>query len=550
MRQLLRGPLAGALGAARLGAALRAPPRLRALASLVPTSGDDASASTADDSEARRALRRPVTREIASETEAVIRDTLLPLNEQYSGPLEEESDKRTPLPFVFLLGNHSSGKSSFINHVLESRVQNTGVAPTDDGFTIIMPGPRDGDQDGPSLVGDPDLGFTGLRSFGPALIHHTQLKVRANLGLDDLMLIDSPGMIDSPTDSLSGRPHGGNLQGSSLQGGARSDRGYDFEGVTRWFAERADVILLFFDPDKPGTTGETLAVLTTALAGMDHKLHIVLNKVDQFKKIHDFARAYGSLCWNLSKVIPRKDLPRIYTMYTPVTTDRGNSGRSLRFQDQHRAPAPHNVADANLSWKSSLADLEASRDDVIAEVRRAPERRVDNMVTHLYDSARQLRMHLEVMEVVRLELRAMRRSTLLTSAAIGSAGFVTSLAALYVMPTMWGFAATLSGSTIAGAAGYSLYANMQLDAKAAELATEAALDGIFRRIYAREMLDNDEFSKSLWIRVKPNLQTAISTIGVRNLRPLAPSHLRDLDEIIDEQVPDLRRKAAPSYHKG
>lgn len=30
------------------------------------------------------------------------------------------------------------------------------------------------------------------------------------------------------------------------------DRGYDFEGVVKWFAERADVILLFFDPDKPG----------------------------------------------------------------------------------------------------------------------------------------------------------------------------------------------------------------------------------------------------------------------------------------------------------
>ncbi len=34
------------------------------------------------------------------------------------------------------------------------------------------------------------------------------------------------------------------------------------------------------------------------------------SQVDQFTKVHDFARAYGSLCWNMSKVIPRKDLPR------------------------------------------------------------------------------------------------------------------------------------------------------------------------------------------------------------------------------------------------
>ena len=76
--------------------------------------------------------------------------------------------------------------------------------------------------------------------------------------------------------------------------------------MTRWLAEHADVILLFFDPDKPGTTGETLQCLTSSLRGTEHKLHIVMNKVDQFEHIHDFARAYGSLCWNLAKVIPRK----------------------------------------------------------------------------------------------------------------------------------------------------------------------------------------------------------------------------------------------------
>ena len=77
-------------------------------------------------------------------------------------------------------------------------------------------------------------------------------------------------------------------------------------------------MLLFLDPDKPGTTGETLIVLLHSLGGMDHKLLIVLNKADQFRKIHDFARAYGSLCWNLSKVIPNKDLPRIFTMCLSV----------------------------------------------------------------------------------------------------------------------------------------------------------------------------------------------------------------------------------------
>jgi hypothetical protein len=151
------------------------------------------------------------------------------------------------------------------------------------------------------------MGFAGLRSFGPNLVHHTQLKVRSNVAFKNFMIVDTPGMIDSPMvrDQFGGVKH------------AVMDRGYDFENVVKWFAERADVILLFFDPDKPGTTGETLSILTNSLVGLDHKLHIILNKADQFTKIHDFARAYGSLCWNLSKVIQRKDLPRIYTMCLP-----------------------------------------------------------------------------------------------------------------------------------------------------------------------------------------------------------------------------------------
>lgn len=143
---------------------------------------------------------------------------------------------------MFLLGNHSSGKSSFINYICQRKVQTAGVAPTDDSFTIIVPGPSDVDRDGPSFIGDPDMGFSGLRMFGPQLVHHTQLKVRSNISIKNLMVIDTPGMIDSPRR----REH----YNTTLRDANIIDRGYDFEAVCRWYAERADVILLFFDPDK------------------------------------------------------------------------------------------------------------------------------------------------------------------------------------------------------------------------------------------------------------------------------------------------------------
>ena len=256
--------------------------------------------------------RNPVVEEVKR-----LRKSLIPISEKYHGVTDQISAKNTLFPFVLLLGNHSSGKSSFINHVLKRKVQMTGVAPTDDNFTIIGPGDADIDRNGPALVGDPDLGFSDLKSFGPVLVNHTHLKVRADTAISDFMLVDSPGMIDSPV-----------TDNTPSDGPVGMDRGYNFEGVVRWYAERADVILLFFDPDKPGTTGETLSILTTSLVGLDHKLYIILNKADQFRKIHDFARAYGSLCWNLSKVIPRKDLPRIHTMCLPMKTITTGTGSS------------------------------------------------------------------------------------------------------------------------------------------------------------------------------------------------------------------------------
>ena len=84
------------------------------------------------------------------------------------------------------------------------------------------------------------------------------------------------------------------------------------------------------DPANPGTTGETLATLTHALQGSEHKLNLVLNKADSFTRMNDFARAYGALCWNLSKVIERKDLPRIYTMCIPVQEVDGDGADSNR----------------------------------------------------------------------------------------------------------------------------------------------------------------------------------------------------------------------------
>lgn len=468
-----------------------------------------------------RAVSTQDVQDIITRAEGLHRNTLAPLNAQWQGPLEKNHDQITKLPFVFLLGNHSSGKSTFINYVVGRQIQSTGVAPTDDAFTIIAPGEEDADQDGPSLVGEPDMGFAGLRMFGPALIHHTQLKVRTGLATQQFMLVDSPGMIDSPAMSRSSTER-------------IAERGYDFEAVTRWFAERADVILLFFDPDKPGTTGETLAVLTSALAGHDHKLHIVLNKVDQFAKIHDFARAYGSLCWNLSKVIHRKDLPRIYTMFVPTSARGGAEGEvaAAAYEQQH-------------ALGDGLRDLESARDEIVGEVMKAPERRIDNVITKLHDSTCLLAMHLTVGEAIRKSYSDAlwkTRGTSLLVAAVGgtlSAGVLSSGASLEIMLGVGG----VSGLATVGSVWYG---NSLMEMKEKQLMSSHGMTEFFRRAHLRQIVEGDEFVQSLWGRVEPQLRVALETIGIANMPSLSGGDRAALDGILEREVPSMRRLTSPT----
>eukprot|EP00596_Hydrurales_sp_CCMP1899_P003681 CAMPEP_0119045776 /NCGR_PEP_ID=MMETSP1177-20130426/42569_1 /TAXON_ID=2985 /ORGANISM="Ochromonas sp, Strain CCMP1899" /LENGTH=775 /DNA_ID=CAMNT_0007018129 /DNA_START=150 /DNA_END=2477 /DNA_ORIENTATION=- len=337
-----------------------------------------------------------MTNEAAATNKSVIvecerlRKNIQSVSDKNYGPLEKSDIKSTLFPFVLLLGNHSSGKSSFVNYIMDRKIQTAGVAPTDDNFTIISPGDVDIDRDGASCVGDPDLGFQGLKHFGPVLVHRTQLKIRTGTQVKGFCVVDSPGMIDSPVV----KDHFGSGRHSVM------DRGYDFEGVCRWYAERADVILLFFDPDKPGTTGETLSILTNSLKGLDHKLHLILNKADQFRKIHDFARAYGSLCWNLSKVIPRKDLPQIFTMCLPIGSAGSTSGPNSTVVGSGDGSTVNDILLLTESYflRQGYADLEESRLEVTREVFNAPKRRVDHEISRLSDSVYMLLMHCKVID--------------------------------------------------------------------------------------------------------------------------------------------------------
>ncbi|MEM1313422.1 MAG: dynamin family protein [Pseudomonadota bacterium] len=413
-------------------------------------------------------------------------DPLEPLAEQFMfRPPPTPGEMQRP-PQVLLLGNHSSGKSTFVNHLLGTEIQQTGVAPTDDGFTIITYGEVESDRDGPSIVSNPDLPYEGLRAFGDQLVSHVRLKLRPASLLGAVTLIDSPGMIDEAK--------------------AENGRGYDFPGVVRWFAERADLVLIFFDPDKPGTTGETLQVFKESLAGIDHKMLIILNKVDQFQSLHDFARAYGALCWNLGKIIPRKDLPMIYNTFVPVA---GGPRTDL-----------------------PMGDFEKARAELVEHLHRVPTRRMDNQITQLQAYAERLRLHSYVIEEAANRFRnrrALWRSLwFLLFGGLGAAAFATGI--IIAVPVVGAVALV------------ALLLIELLILRRSRRRLASRLDQIFEKLYERDLMvrERAEDLRDLWNEVRARAQEIAEKRGLQEFEPLMWRDRELLDELIDDHIPNLR----------
>jgi len=294
------------------------------------------------------------------------------------------------LPFVLFLGNHSSGKSSFINHLLGGvSVQDVGIAPTDDSFTFLIYGEEEREVVGPAALKMLPAELAKLSDFGPELVQRIRVKVRQRDVLKDVVLVDSPGMIDASERSIS--------------------RGYDFFGTIKFLAEISDLVLMMFDPDKPGTTGEAVEAMTGPLTGIFFKLRLIFNKCDRFVSMYDYARAYGALCWNLAHALSIKDLPKIYNCYLPG-----------RVRDE--------------GTTIDLRDFDAQREEIFGEIKSANARRADNIQVAVSKDLTCLEMHIRMALRVRRALA--RRQWMGRALLVG--GTVLFLAAGFLVANVFG----------------------------------------------------------------------------------------------------------------
>lgn len=424
-------------------------------------------------------------------------ETFFPLAERFRYELSLSRKDAAGVPSVLFLGNHSSGKSSFINHLVGREVQKTGLAPMDDGFTILTYGEKEDRMDGHTVITHPDFAYNNLEKLGPEFLSRLRLKTFPIEALKTLNFIDSPGMIDGASIDLK--------------------RGYNFSSSVRYFAEQADLVLFFFDPDKPGTTGETMSIFTETLAGLEHKLLIVLNKVDLFVSIRDFARTYGALCWNLSKIIRTKDMPHIFNLYLPELA-RGS----------HE--------------EISLSDFDESREEVEAEIRRTPTRRTDNLVSDLYKNCRRLSVLVRVCQQVAGEFRRLRMRWW---GIIGGVALITLL-----LVWAWNGVGTVKTQLIIGvtggvmAAGLWFWSRLELRDFVSDCTENEHLEAAFARAYHKDLAVHDRADlRAIWDSVRKSVSDTLTLLEPKGIsRSVSTWRLtRRLEAIVTEEIPTLRR---------
>ena len=220
-------------------------------------------------------------------------------------------------------------------------------------------------------------------------------------------------------------------------------------------------------------------------------------------------------------MIPRKDLPRIFTMCLPV---------------KEASPS---------TTLNGLADLHQTRHDVVAEVMKAPKRRIDNVITHLNDSVNLLLMHAQVMqETQRLYMQRVWEHRIQEGGCLVTGMGLTGMGIYMQLPME--FTGGVVAATVLGVGGLTWFNGAKMRVLETQLTSAEELSASFQRTHAREVSEADEFTASLWQRIRDPLRLSLQSLGLSNVPSVSKSELQDLQVILDEEIPRLRRCGLPN----
>jgi len=152
----------------------------------------------------------PIYTSVIDGLKNLYRTKIKPLEETYKfadfhSPGLSDSDIEAK-PIVLLLGQYSTGKTTFIRYLLEKDFpgMNIGPEPTTDRFNAVMWSTEERVIPGNTAAVQEDKPFNGLSKFGTGFLSKFQCSTMPSTLLEKLTFVDTPGVLSVRSNVLAG----------------------------------------------------------------------------------------------------------------------------------------------------------------------------------------------------------------------------------------------------------------------------------------------------------------------------------------------------------
>jgi len=199
---------------------------------------------------------------------------------------------------VMLIGNHSAGKSSFVNWYTDDVVQKAGMAVETQGFTFVVQGKRE-------MIKAPLKGESTIEMFphikgieeigGDRIVEHLQTRVstKRSKSFPLVQFIDTPGMVDG------GVTYPFNLEATMLR-----------------LADYADLIFCFFDTHGTCTVKRTMDTVKLLNDNkLSFKMKYFLSKADSISNQTDLTKITTQMACSIKDFVDNThglEIPAIF----------------------------------------------------------------------------------------------------------------------------------------------------------------------------------------------------------------------------------------------
>lgn len=259
---------------------------------------------------------------------------------------------------VMFIGNHSAGKSSFINYYVgETDLLKENIAMETAEVTFISQGkskvewqPEATKRHFPFLqITESDLSSARAdeyRSLQKCFDKHVRTIVSTSNDrlFPFIDLVDTPGMHDGKTLTLE----------------------YSVGNTIKYLADFADLVIVFLDPDKQALVKSTMECVSSLQERNCQKMHYFITRADTLNSADDRVRIVQQASSEITKIVKDTHRLKLFTMFIPGKTEAASKDRDNQIHEL--IDIMHKKAEAHV--QDILGQVENDSNEVEAECAR------------------------------------------------------------------------------------------------------------------------------------------------------------------------------------